>query len=153
MHFSYPSRPDVNVLNGINLELKPGQVDALDGRSGRGKSTIALLIESFYYPTQGTIYLDNQDLKTLDPQKWRQNVAIVSQEPTLFGTTIAENIAYGRKVPLDRIVEVSRMANAHQFIAEFPNGYDTVVGERGIKLSGGQKQRIAIASKFVLILL
>jgi len=143
--FSYPSRSDVMVLNGINLELKPGTVVALVGRSGGGKTTIASLIELFYYPIKGRITLDGIDIKTLDPQFLHSKIGIVSQEPLLFGTTIVENIAYGREAPLEKIIEIAKLANAHQFIQSFPDGYRTVVGERGIRLSGGQKQRVAIA--------
>jgi len=109
------------------------------------------LLELFYYPTAGRITLDGHDLRSLDPQIFRRNIGVVSQEPLLVGTTIAKNIAYGRTdVPLEKIIEYSKMANAHEFVSTFPDGYDTMVGERGLRLSGGQKQRIAIARALLL---
>lgn len=108
-------------------------------------ATVVSLLDMFYYPTKGTIKLDGVNIRELDPQFFRGLIGIVNQEPMLFGTTIEENIAYGKSVPLEKIIEVSKMANAHNFIKEFPDGYSTVVGERGIRLSGGQKQRVAIA--------
>jgi len=151
VHFSYPSRPDVTVLNGVNLSLRPGEVVALVGPSGGGKSTIVALLEIFYYPTKGTITLDGQDISKLDPQVLRNRIGLVSQEPLLFGKNIAENIAYGRPdISRSQIVEAAKVANADQFIMSFPDGYDTMVGERGIRLSGGQKQRISIARALLI---
>jgi len=147
VHFSYPSRPDQLVLSGLNLKLNPGTVVALVGPSGAGKTTIANLIEVFYYPQKGTIFLDGRNLRDYDPRWVHDQVGIVEQTPTLFATTIAKNIAYGmgENVPMDKIIQAAKEANAHEFISRFLDGYDTMVGERGVRLSGGQKQRIAIA--------
>lgn len=144
--FTYPSRPDVVVLRDIDLQLDPGKIVALVGPSGGGKSTIINLLEKFYLPTKGSIFIDGQDLKTIDPVWLHQQIGIVSQGPCLFSTTIRSNIAYGRQdATLEEIIEAAKVANAHDFISKFPDGYETVVGERGVMLSGGQKQRIAIA--------
>jgi len=146
IHFSYPSRPDQVVLRGLDLTLAPGQVIALVGPSGSGKTTIANLLEMFYYPTAGKITLDGVDLKEYDPAWLHQHVGIVEQTPSLFATTIAQNIAYGMdNVSIETIAQAAREANAHEFISGFVDGYQTMVGERGVRLSGGQKQRIAIA--------
>ncbi|MFZ5470185.1 MAG: ABC transporter ATP-binding protein [Myxococcota bacterium] len=146
VRFSYPSRRDVVVLDGIDLTVEPGEVVALVGPSGAGKSTIASLLVRLYDPDSGSVRFDGVDLRELDPSWLRRNVGVVSQEPVLFSTTIAENIRYGRVEASDAEVEAAaRVANAHEFIARFPQGYQTLVGERGIQLSGGQKQRVAIA--------
>jgi len=146
VHFTYPSRPNQQVLKGLDLKLNPGNVVALVGPSGAGKTTIANLIEIFYYPTSGTVTLDGKDLKDFDPGWVHEQIGIVEQLPTLFATTIAKNIAYGLdNVPMDKIIQAAKEANAHDFISNFSEGYDTLVGERGVRLSGGQKQRIAIA--------
>jgi ABC transporter fused permease/ATP-binding protein len=146
VHFRYPTRPDVPVLRGIDLTMRPGEVVALVGSSGAGKSTIASLMMRFYDPDQGAIFLDGHPLTTLDPDWLRQQIGIVSQEPLLFSTSIAENIRYGRAGATGAEIEgAARAANAHDFIMKFPSGYDTLVGERGVQLSGGQKQRVAIA--------
>lgn len=148
VHFTYPSRPDVPVLRGIDLEIHPGEVVALVGPSGGGKSTIAGLIPRLYDPEKGQITIDGHNVLSLDPSSLRQHIATVSQEPILFSTTIYDNIAYGvgRVAPSVADVEAAaRAANAHDFISGFPDGYQTTVGERGVQLSGGQKQRIAIA--------
>uniref|UniRef100_A0A1I7YJ42 Mitochondrial potassium channel ATP-binding subunit n=1 Tax=Steinernema glaseri TaxID=37863 RepID=A0A1I7YJ42_9BILA len=145
--FSYPTRPGHVVFDGLDIVFRPGCITALCGPSGGGKSTIAALIERFYEPTSGSITLDGRDLSTLDLQ-WlrRHTIGIISQEPVLFGTTIAENIRYGKINATDEEVrEAAKLANADDFISNFPHGYNTVVGERGVTLSGGQKQRIAIA--------
>ncbi|CEP15025.1 hypothetical protein [Parasitella parasitica] len=144
--FSYPTRPDQKVLDKFNLTVPLGTTVALCGPSGSGKSTIASLLERFYEPSQGEITLDGQDLKTLDPSWLRQNIGFINQEPVLFATSILENIRYGRPdATMDQVKEAARQANAQVFIEGFPDGYDTIVGERGAALSGGQKQRIAIA--------
>jgi len=147
VHFSYPSRPDQKVLQGLDLQLQPGHVVALVGPSGAGKTTIANLIEVFYYPNQGRLILDGRDLRDYDPKWLHENVGVVEQLPCLFATTIAKNIAYGlgENVPMDKIMQAAREAHAHDFIMGFSEGYETLVGERGVRLSGGQKQRIAIA--------
>jgi len=134
--FSYPSRPDVRVLNGLTLRLTAGEVVALVGPSGAGKSTIAAMLARMYDPSEGTIRLDGRDLRDVDPGWLRRHVGAVSQEPILFSSTIEENIRYGR--PEATPAEVEAAARA-------ANGYRTPVGERGVQLSGGQKQRVAIA--------
>ena len=146
LHFRYPSRPDDAVLSGINLAIAPGEVAALVGPSGAGKSTVAALLSRFYDPTRGRILLDGHPYPDLDSDWLREQVGVVSQEPILFATSIAENIRYGRPGATDSEVEdAARAANAHEFIEGFPEGYQTLVGERGVRLSGGQKQRVAIA--------
>jgi ABC transporter fused permease/ATP-binding protein len=146
VHFHYPTRRDAPVLRGIDLAMQPGEVVALVGASGAGKSTIAALMMRFYDPDQGAVFLDGWPIKELDPEWLRQQIGIVSQEPLLFSTSIAENIRYGRADATDEEIEAAaKAANAHEFILSFPDGYDTLVGERGVQLSGGQKQRVAIA--------
>ncbi|XP_063694689.1 mitochondrial potassium channel ATP-binding subunit-like [Bolinopsis microptera] len=145
--FSYPSRPEMSVLDEFNLDIKPGQTVALCGASGAGKSTVGALLERFYEPKEGTILLDGRDIGELDT-KWLRGSCLgyIGQEPVLFATTIKENIKYGAPSASETEIErAARAANAHDFISEFPEGYDTLVGERGTTLSGGQKQRIAIA--------
>lgn len=144
--FNYPTRPDQKVLDKFKLTVPQGTTVALCGPSGSGKSTIASLLERFYEPSEGEITLDGQDLKTLDPSWLRQNIGFINQEPVLFATSILENIRYGRPdATMEEVKEAARRANAEIFIEGFPDGYNTVVGERGAALSGGQKQRVAIA--------
>ncbi len=144
--FSYPTRPDVRVLDGINLSLKAGEIVALVGPSGAGKSTIAALLARFYDPQAGEIRVDDRNLKALDASWLREHVGSVAQEPILFSTTVADNIRYARPNATDEeVAAAARAANADAFIRGFPEGYQTLVGERGVQLSGGQKQRIAIA--------
>jgi len=144
--FAYPVRPDVRVLDDINLELEPGTVTALVGPSGAGKSTVAALVLRLYDPDEGAVLLDGQDLKELDARWLRTRIGTVAQEPVLFSTTIAANIRYGRPDATDSEVEdAANAAHAHDFIVDLPDGYSTEVGERGVRLSGGQKQRVAIA--------
>lgn len=144
--FEYPSRPDVVVLKGVNLDIKPGQKIALVGQSGSGKSTIAALLIRLYQLQEGKITLDGVDINSIDLSSYRAVFATVPQEVLLFGGTIRENIRYGRPdAKDDQIIEAARISNSWEFIQSFPEGLDTVVGERGIKLSGGQRQRIAIA--------
>ena len=144
--FAYPSRRDVGVLRGIDLEVAPGEMIAIVGASGAGKSTIAALLARLYDPDGGAVLLDGIDLRALDPGWLRRQIGAVAQEPILFSTTVAENIRYGRVTATDAEVEAAaRTANAHGFIDAFPEKYKTMVGERGIQLSGGQKQRVAIA--------
>jgi ABC-type multidrug transport system fused ATPase/permease subunit len=146
VHFSYPTREDVEVLKGIDFQVNSGEKIALVGHSGAGKSTIVQLLNRFYTIKQGQVLVDNQDIAQLDLNLLRQNIGIVPQEVLLFGGTIRENIAYGRTSASENdIVEACKKANAWQFIAGFPEGLETIVGERGIKLSGGQRQRVAIA--------
>ncbi|VDM38453.1 unnamed protein product [Toxocara canis] len=145
--FAYPTRPRQFVLDGLHLTVEPGKVLALCGPSGEGKTTLTALLERFYEPTLGRVTLDGKDIRTLDPSWLRGSViGLISQEPVLFATTIEENIRYGKPDATDEEVrEAAELANAHIFIDEFPDGYRTMVGERGVTLSGGQKQRIAIA--------
>jgi ATP-binding cassette subfamily B protein len=144
--FAYPTRKDAPVLRGIDLSIAPGEVVALVGSSGAGKSTLASMLMRLYDPSAGRILLDGRDLKELDPSWLRKQIGVVSQEPILFSCSIAENIRYGRAdATLAELEAAARAANAHDFITKFPEGYDTMVGERGVQLSGGQKQRVAIA--------
>ena len=144
--FAYPSRPEVNVLRNLTFSVQAGKVIALVGPSGSGKSTIAALLLRFYDPQQGRILFDGQPATDYGLHELRGQMALVPQEVLLFGGTIAENIAYGKPGASQAEIEAAaRRANAHEFIAQFPEGYRTLVGERGIKVSGGQRQRIAIA--------
>jgi ATP-binding cassette, subfamily B, bacterial MsbA len=145
--FSYGGEP---VLERINLEIRKGEVVALVGPSGVGKSTLADLILRLYDPVQGVITIDGRDLRTLRQDSYRKLFGVVSQEALLFNATIRDNITYGRAgITEAEVIRAARVANAHDFILEFPKGYETVVGDRGIRLSGGQRQRIAIARAVV----
>ncbi|XP_061172212.1 ATP-binding cassette sub-family B member 10, mitochondrial-like [Saccostrea echinata] len=147
--FSYPSRPESFIFNDLSLTVPPGQITAVVGSSGSGKSTLGSLLLRFYDPQEGSVFLDGHDIKTLDPHWLRNQIGTVSQEPVLFSSTIAENIMYGaadmNSVSPAEIEGAARKANALNFIKSFPNGFETIVGERGLMLSGGQRQRIAIA--------
>lgn len=146
--FSYPVRPDVEILRGLNLTLKCGTVTALVGPSGAGKSTVVQLLARFYEPTRGRITVAGEDLRTFDKSEWARVVSMVNQEPVLFSVSVGENIAYAlpdEYVSKDDVIKAAKAANAHEFIISMPQGYDTLVGERGGLLSGGQRQRIAIA--------
>lgn len=144
--FSYPQRPDIEVLKHLNFTAKPGQTIALVGSSGAGKSTISSLLLNYYTVSSGSIQYDGTDIKDWDIKALRSQLAIVPQEVILFSGSIADNIAYGKPgASPDEIREAARQANALEFIDRFPNGFNTEVGDRGIQLSGGQKQRIAIA--------
>ncbi|KAA8533067.1 hypothetical protein F0562_033400 [Nyssa sinensis] len=147
VHFVYPSRPDVTIFDGLTLSIDEGKSTALVGPSGSGKSTIIALIERFYDPLQGSVMIDGRDLKSYHLRCLRKHIALVSQEPTLFARTIKENIAYGgpENINESEILEAARAANAHDFITQLKDGYNTWCGDRGLQLSGGQKQRIAIA--------
>ena len=170
--FHYPSRPEVQVLNGLNVSLNPGQTLALVGPSGCGKSTVVSLLERFYEPKSGCLKLDQQDIRDLNIRWLRQNIGLVSQEPILFDASIAENIRYGanfREVCEEEVIAAAQAANIHNFIETLPEvdsvwfhqslnlnffmfvfqGYNTNVGAKGTQLSGGQKQRIAIARALV----
>ncbi|XP_058867702.1 ATP-dependent translocase ABCB1 [Acipenser ruthenus] len=150
IHFSYPSRPDVNILQGLNLKIESGKTIALVGASGCGKSTTIQLLQRFYDPAAGEITLDGQDIRSLDVKWLRESIGVVSQEPVLFATTIAENIRYGREDASDADIEqAAKEANAYEYISKLPDRFNTMVGERGAQLSGGQKQRIAIARAIV----
>ncbi|HZY37959.1 MAG TPA: ABC transporter transmembrane domain-containing protein [Mucilaginibacter sp.] len=144
--FAYPSRPEITVLENVSFEAETGQRVAIVGPSGSGKSTMAALILQFYHPLSGTINFDGKPSSDYSLTDIRNQVAIVPQDVMLFGGSIQENIAYGKLTATkEEIIQSAQRANAHQFIMSFPEGYDTIVGERGVKLSGGQRQRIAIA--------
>lgn len=153
--FEYPSRRDVAVLRGLSIGVSSGKTLALVGESGCGKSTVVALLERFYDLRNGSVKIDNTELKEMNLQNARSHLALVQQEPDLFNRTVRENIAYGldktdgTPVTDEQIVEAAKAANAHEFIAELPQGYDTPVGERGGSLSGGQRQRVAIARSLV----
>ncbi len=144
--FKYPSRPNSAALQNFSLTIEPGQSVALVGPSGAGKSTVFQLLLRFYDPQAGHILLDGVDLSQADPQALRQRMALVPQDPVIFGTSGRENIRYGRPdAGDDDVMQAARDAAAHDFITALPDGYDTFLGEKGLRLSGGQKQRISIA--------
>lgn len=147
--FEYPD--DHNpVLSGINLTIRPGERVALVGPSGGGKTTLCNLIPRFYDTTAGSIQIDGQDIRRVTLKSLRSNIGVVQQDVYLFGGSVYDNIAYGRpEASREEVIEAARLAGAHDFIMELKNGYDTYVGERGVKLSGGQKQRISIARVFL----
>ncbi|CAJ0913935.1 1048_t:CDS:2, partial [Entrophospora sp. SA101] len=155
INFSYPSRPDVQVLKDFNLTIEPGQTVALVGSSGSGKSTIVSLIERFYDPLEGEILLDGINIKDINIKSLRTQIGMVGQEPVLFPETIKQNIIWGadpddvKEPSLDEIIEICKRSNAHDFIDELPDKYNTLVGEKGSLISGGQKQRIAIARALI----
>lgn len=159
VQFAYPARPDIQVCKGYNLTIEPGETVAFVGRSGAGKSTVMNLLLRFYDPQGGDITLDGNSIKDLNIRYLRSQMGYVGQEPVLFTGTVAENIAYGippseletlsKEETRRRVVEAAKLANAHDFISTFPNGYDTDVGSNGVAMSGGQKQRIAIARALV----
>ncbi|MEN9385590.1 MAG: hypothetical protein RLZZ185_331 [Bacteroidota bacterium] len=146
IRFSYPSRPSVEILKGISIDIEPGQKIAIVGTSGTGKSTLAQLMMRFYEPNAGQIKLNGKNIQEYSVQAWRGMLALVPQEVLLFGGTIRENIAYGKPgASQEEIEHAAEQAFAKEFIESFPEKWDTLVGERGVKLSGGQRQRIAIA--------
>ncbi|EGZ04677.1 hypothetical protein PHYSODRAFT_343061 [Phytophthora sojae] len=150
VNFTYPSRPDAQILRDYNVTIEPGVTVAFAGASGGGKSTLIALIERSYDPTSGTIYLDGRDVKTLNVKWLRSQIGMVSQEPVLFAMTIFENIAMGGdNVTREEAIESCKLSNVHNFIMSLPEQYDTLVGEKGVSLSGGQKQRVAIARAIV----
>jgi ATP-binding cassette, subfamily B, bacterial len=147
--FSYSDHTPV--LNGITLKVQPGEVIALVGLSGAGKTTLVNLLPRFYDPQQGRILIDGTDIQTVTLKSLRQQIGIVPQETTLFSGTIAQNIAYGQfQYNLEEVQNAAKVANAHNFISAFPEGYHTALGERGVNLSGGQRQRLAIARAVLL---
>ncbi len=144
--FRYPTRPEVAALADVSFVVRPGEKVALVGPSGSGKSTVANLVARFYDPQQGHVLIDGVDIRQWDPDVVRDSIGMVAQEPVLFSGTIRENVRYGRLTATDDdVVDALKAANAWDFVSEFPDGLDTVIGERGIRLSGGQKQRVAIA--------
>lgn len=150
IHFAYPTAKEREILTGVDLKIEKGKVTAIVGNSGGGKTTLYKLFTGFYKPTSGTYRLNGVDFGTWDIQAARKEFALVSQNVFLFPLTISENIAYGKSgVTQEEIEAVCKMANIHDFITQLPEGYQTRVGERGIKLSGGERQRISIARAFL----
>jgi len=150
VHFRYPTRPGVRVLRDLSFEVEPGTYVALVGASGSGKSTAIQLVERFYDPLAGDVFIDGEKISELNVQEYRKNLALVSQEPTLYAGTIKFNILLGATKPVEEVTQedieaACRDANILEFIQGLPNGFDTQVGGKGAQLSGGQKQRIAIA--------
>ena len=144
--FRYPARPEISALDGVSFHVDPGETIALVGPSGAGKSTIIQLLQRFYDPTEGSVRIDDLDLKERSRDEFRRHIALVPQDPVIFAATARENIRFGQPDASDAEVEAAaRAAAAHDFLIALPEGYDSYVGERGVMLSGGQKQRIAIA--------
>lgn len=149
--FSYDDAPDMPILNNINLEVEPGQIVALLGKTGSGKSSLVNLLPRFYDVTAGSVTIDDVDVRDVDLVSLRKQIGMVLQDSLLFSATIGENIAYGNPdATREKITEVAKAANAHDFIMEFPDQYDTEIGERGVTLSGGQRQRVAIARALLI---
>lgn len=152
VHFRYPTRPEQPVLRGLNLTVRPGQYVALVGASGCGKSTTIALLERFYDPLSGGVFIDNKEISSLNIKQYRSHIALVSQEPTLYQGTIKENILLGtpnEEIADEAVEHACREANIYDFIMSLPDGLNTVVGTKGALLSGGQKQRIAIARALI----
>jgi ATP-binding cassette subfamily B (MDR/TAP) protein 1 len=150
VHFRYPTRPEQPILRGLNLTIRPGQFVALVGASGCGKSTTIALLERFYDPVMGGVFVDGHDISSLNVNNYRNHIALVSQEPTLYQGTVRDNILLGadkrpEDVPEEAIIQACKDANIYEFILSLPEAFNTVVGNKGSMLSGGQKQRIAIA--------
>jgi ABC-type multidrug transport system fused ATPase/permease subunit len=154
VYFRYPTEVDGRespiVLQDVNIEIRPGQTVALCGPSGSGKSTVLNLLLRFYDPIRGQVLLDGTDLRSIRRDSLRSHFALVQQETFLFNDSILDNIRYGHaEATMDQVIAAAKAANAHEFIIKLPSGYDTKVGERGVRLSGGQKQRISIARAFL----
>ena len=146
VRFCYPGAPDRVVLNNVNLDVRQGEVVALVGSSGAGKTTLANLVPRFYDVTSGTVQIDGRDVRDLKLSSLREKISIVAQETFLFNDTVFDNIAYGKpNARRDEVIAAAKAALAHEFIDRLPDGYKTLIGERGVKLSGGQRQRLAIA--------
>jgi ATP-binding cassette, subfamily B (MDR/TAP), member 1 len=149
VHFHYPSRPNVPILRGLSFKVRKGETVCLVGRSGCGKSTVISLLERFYDPTSGEILINGRPLTSLDTRQYRDRLALVSQETTLYQGSIRDNLLLGvgdaASVPDGDVVEACRQASVHDFVASLPDGYATDCGPRGAALSGGQRQRLAIA--------
>jgi ATP-binding cassette subfamily B (MDR/TAP) protein 1 len=154
VHFRYPSRPSVRVLRDLSIDVPPGTYVALVGPSGCGKSTTVQMLERFYDPLVGRVTLDGLDVKSLNVASYRNNIALVSQEPTLYAGTVRFNVVLGANKPESEVTEeevitACKNANIYEFIMSLPDGFDTEVGGKGSQLSGGQKQRIAIARALI----
>ena len=151
--FAYPTRPDISVLDNVSFSVTPGEVIALVGPSGGGKSTCISLLQHFYEPTAGEVLIDSIPVKNFEHKYLHNKVALVGQEPVLYARSVKENIVYGLEnggeIDQSSVENVSRLANAHSFISDMPEGYNTETGEKGLQLSGGQKQRVAIARALV----
>jgi ATP-binding cassette subfamily B (MDR/TAP) protein 1 len=148
--FEYPSAPGKQVLNNVSFTVPAGTTAALVGESGCGKSTMVGLLLRLYDPTQGKVLLDGVDINTYTLESYRRHIGLVSQEPVLFATTIGENIGFGKSgSSMEEVISAAKSAQIHDFIVSLPDGYDTLVGEKGTQLSGGQKQRVAIARAFL----
>lgn len=146
LSFSYPSRPLEKALDQVSLTIEPGQTVAVIGASGSGKSTLLLLLQGFYPVAQGSIFISGQDIVLANPQSLRESIAVVPQEPVIFSGSVYDNVRYGRLNATDTEVEAAVVAAAaHEFVEKLPDGYNSFLGERGVRLSGGQRQRIAIA--------
>ncbi len=151
VRFAYPSRPDTPALDGVDLSIEAGRSLALVGPSGAGKSTVFELLQRFYDPQQGRILLDGMDLRDMALEELRRHIAIVPQQPALFSNNVRYNIAYGYPEASQRSIEAAaRRAHAHEFISALPEGYDSYLGEQGVRLSGGQRQRIALARAMLM---
>ncbi|MEP6268900.1 MAG: ATP-binding cassette domain-containing protein, partial [Paracoccaceae bacterium] len=146
VHFAYPSRQNTAALDGVSIDISPGETVAFVGPSGAGKTTILQMIQRFYDPQKGRVLLDGVDVAQLEREAYRRHLALVPQDPMIFAASARENIAFGRPDATNAEIEdAAKAAAAHDFISNLPNGYDSPLGERGVMLSGGQKQRIAIA--------
>ena len=149
-HVSFAYTPDTPVLRDVSLAIKPGQVAALVGPTGAGKTTIISLIARFYEPNSGVVKIDDVDIRRFRQKSLRSQISFVLQDTVLFHAPIWQNIAYGKPEASRReLLRAAELANAHEFIEKLPEGYDTMVGERGVTLSGGQRQRIAIARAII----
>jgi ATP-binding cassette subfamily B protein len=150
-HVTFGYDPERPVLHGVDLEIEAGRVVALIGHTGAGKTTLASLVPRFYDVQQGRVTIDGTDVRDVTLRSLRREIGVISQDPFLFSATVRENIAFGREDASEEDVErAAALAQAHEFVSQLPQGYDTVIGERGITLSGGQRQRIAIARALVL---
>jgi subfamily B ATP-binding cassette protein HlyB/CyaB len=151
-HVTFRYRVDGSeILHDVNFDISPGQIVGIVGPSGSGKSTIAKLVQRLYMPESGKVIVDGTDLAMVDPAWLRRQIGVVLQENVLFNASVRENIALGDPaMPMEKVIEAAKLAGAHEFILELPEGYDTMVGERGNSLSGGQRQRIAIARALVM---
>jgi ABC-type multidrug transport system fused ATPase/permease subunit len=146
VHFAFDDEPDRWVMRGLKLEIKPGEIVAVLGSTGSGKSLLANLIGRFRDATEGRILVDDHDVRDLTLESLRENIGVVPQEAFLFSATVRENIAYGHPdATLEEVIRAAKLAQAHQFISQMPDAYDTQIGERGVRLSGGQKQRLSLA--------